>query len=134
MKITVKRIFKGDKYTIGKMYLDGEYFCDTLEDTVRDFGANGEGKVYGETAIPYGTYKVILVQSPRFKRMLPRLVDVPYFEGVLIHSGNTHEHTHGCILIGENKAKGKVLNSRTWEKKLVERLSLESNPILIEIV
>lgn len=116
MKIEVKRIFKGEEYTIGKMYVNGEYFCDTLEDRVRDIET--EGKVYAKTAIPSGEYKVIVKQSPKFGRMLPRLLDVPYFEGILIHRGNTHQDTAGCILIGENRIKGKVINSTKYEERL----------------
>lgn len=116
MKIEVKRIFKGEEYTIGKMYVNGEYFCDTLEDKVRDI--EKEGKVYSKTAIPSGEYKVIVKQSPKFGRMLPRLVDVPHFEGILIHRGNTAKDSAGCILIGENLFKGKVVNSTKYEERL----------------
>lgn len=126
MEIRVDRKFKGPEYTIGKMYLDGVYFCDTLEDPVRDL-KSAKDKVYGDTAIPAGTYKVILNMSPRFKRVLPRLLDVPYFEGVLIHRGNTAKDTHGCILVGENKVKGKVINSAGYETMLVKRLTGEDN-------
>lgn len=122
MEIRVDRRFKGPEYTIGKMYLDGKYFCDTLEDPVRELKSTKD-KVYGDTAIPAGTYKVILNQSPRFKRVLPRLLDVPYFEGVLIHRGNTSKDTHGCILVGENKVRGKVINSTGYETALVKRLT-----------
>ena len=124
MKIEVKRIFKGEEYTIGKMYVNGEYFCDTLEDKVRDLNKDGdlndkgEGKVYAQTAIPYGEYEVVVKHSPKFGRMLPRLLDVPHFEGILIHRGNTHQDTAGCILIGENRIKGKVVNSTKYEEKL----------------
>jgi hypothetical protein len=116
MKIEVKRIYKGEEYTIGRMYVNGEYFCDTLEDKVRDI--EKEGKVYGQTAIPSGEYKVIVNQSPKFGRILPRLLDVPYFEGILIHRGNTHQDTGGCILVGENRIKGKVVNSTKYEERL----------------
>lgn len=121
MKLLLKRIFKGNTYTIGKLYIDGEYFCDTLEDKVR------EVKIKNETAIPTGTYKVIVNMSPRFKRLLPRLLDVPGFDGILIHRGNTDKDTSGCILVGENKVKGKVINSTPYEKKLVEILKNESD-------
>lgn len=84
MKITVKRTFKGEKYTIGHMYLDGKYFCDTLEDVVRPDGT----KVYGQTAIPAGKYPCQLTYSPRFKKILPHIMNVPNFEGVRIHAGN----------------------------------------------
>lgn len=124
MKIEVKRIYKGEEYTIGKMYVNGEYFCDTLEDKVRDLNKDGdlndkgEGKVYAETAIPYGEYEVVVNHSPKFKRMLPRLLNVPHFEGILIHRGNTAKDSAGCILVGENKVKGKVINSTIYENKL----------------
>lgn len=120
MEITVKRIAKKQAYTIGKMYIDGAYFCDTLEDRVRDL--TKEAKVPGKTAIPTGKYPVIINFSPRFKKNLPLLMNVPYFSGVRIHSGNTAEDTEGCILVGENKAVGKVLNSRTTFTRLMERL------------
>lgn len=128
MEIKVKRITPIDyPYTIGKMYIDGEYFCDTLEDRVRDINKNGkfdngEVKVAGETAIPYGRYQVVVTMSPRFKRELPRLLNVPNFEGILIHRGNTDKDSSGCILVGENKVKGKVINSTPYEQKLVSIL------------
>ena len=120
MKLQLQRNFKGD-YTIGKLYINNTYFCDTLEDRVRDIPR--EGKVWGETAIPEGEYKVILNYSPKFKRHLPRLLDVPYFEGILIHRGNTAADSAGCILVGENKVKGKVINSTKYEQELVRLLS-----------
>ena len=118
MKLRLVRRFKGDTYTIGSLSVNGEKFCDTLEDRVRDL-AGGEAKVPGETAIPEGRYKVIVNRSPKFGRDLPRLLDVPMFEGVLIHRGNTDEDSAGCILVGENKVKGKVINSTPYEEKLV---------------
>ena len=128
MEIKVKRITPIDyPYTIGKMYIDGEYFCDTLEDQVRDLNKNGkfdngEVKIAGETAIPYGRYQVVVTMSPRFKRELPRLLNVPNFEGILIHRGNTDKDSAGCLLLGENKVKGKVINSTPYEQKLVSIL------------
>ena len=128
MEIKVKRITPIDyPYTIGKMYIDGDYFCDTLEDRVRDINKNGkfdngEVKVAGETAIPYGRYQVVVTMSPRFKRELPRLLNVPNFEGILIHRGNTDKDSAGCLLLGENKVKGKVINSAPYEQKLVSIL------------
>ena len=110
MIIKVQRFFFGDKYTIGRLYINGEYQCDTLEDPVRD-----GPKIPGETAIAEGTYKVTLAYSPHFKRYLPLLHDVPDFTGILIHAGNTPKDTRGCILVGENKVKGQVVNSRYWE-------------------
>ena len=98
------------------MSIDGKYVCDTLEDKVREPGV----KVAGKTAIPAGRYRVIVNVSPKFGRELPRLLDVPGFEGILIHRGNTPEDTAGCILVGENRAEGKVLNSTPYELRLVE--------------
>lgn len=120
MKMTLKRIFKGNQYTIGKLYIDGEYFCDTLEDVVRP------EKIKNETAIPAGTYDVILNMSNRFKKILPLLLRVPNYEGVRIHSGNTKEDTSGCILVGENKVKGQVINSKQKMNELMKLLIKES--------
>jgi hypothetical protein len=133
MKLILKRIAKKPTYTIGKLYINGKYFCDTLEDPVRtlidknndgDFNDAGEGKIYGMTAIPSGTYTVKLTQSPRFKRILPRLYNVPGFDGVLIHRGNMAADSSGCILVGENKAVGKLVNSAVVEQKLMQLLSM----------
>lgn len=142
MKLKLERKYLGNSYTIGKLYIDGKYFSDTLEDKNRDINKNGvfdngESKVYSETCIPYGTYKVILNHSPKFKRELPRLLDVPHFDGILIHRGNTPEDTLGCILVGENKVKGKVINSTQYEVKLVSLMKEAINrgeQITIEIV
>ena len=116
MTILLKRIALRDTYTIGKLYIDGQLMCDTLEDKVRDLSK--EKKVYGQTAIPYGTYKVNWTYSPKFKKYMPLIEDVPQFNGVRIHSGNTAKDTLGCILVGENKQKGMVLNSRATVNKL----------------
>lgn len=116
-KVEVKRMFMGSEYTIGKLYIDGAYFCDTLEDTVR----TGE-KVYGKTAIPAGTYKVKMTWSPRFKRYLPELLNVPNFSGVRIHSGNTATDTEGCLLLGLNKVKGRILNSKDAVEFFIDRM------------
>lgn len=128
MEIKVKRITPiNHPYTIGKMYIDGQYFCDTLEDKVVDKNKNGvfdgdEKKIYSESAIPFGRYEICLNISPRFKRLLPRLLNVPHFEGILIHRGNTPKDTAGCILVGENKQKGMVLNSTKYEEELVKQM------------
>ena len=137
MNLTLNRIFRGPDYTIGKLYIDGHYFCDTLEDPVRTLPAScpntSEGilcacpeKVYARTAIPAGTYKVTMQFSPRFKRVLPLLHDVPHFLGVLFHSGNDPGDTAGCILVGHNKVKGKVLESRAVSDKLNALLEKEN--------
>lgn len=153
MKLTLRRIALLPEYTIGKLFIDGVYFCDTLEDRNRDYNKDGdlldegETKIHGETAIPYGTYYITLkVQSPRFKSYkqyafckgyLPRLLNVPHFEGVLIHIGNTKKDTDGCILVGENKKKGMVLNSAKTFRALYEKLKLaegRKEKLEIEIV
>ena len=92
--------------TIGKLYIDGKYECDTLEDVVR------EEKIFGETAIPEGEYTIILNLSSRFKKILPLLLNVPSFEGIRIHSGNNAEDTHGCILVGVRDKKDWIGNSK----------------------
>ena len=122
MKLTLKRIALRSTYTIGRLYVDGNYFCDTIEDVVRDINKdgkfdNGEKKVYAKTAIPYGTYEIKWTYSPRFKKYTPQLMNVPSFEGIRIHAGNTSADTEGCILLGENKQVGKVLNSRATINK-----------------
>ena len=127
MKIKVDRIYKGESYTIGKMYLNGEYFCDTLEDAIRPV------KIPNETAIPAGIYKVEVTYSPRFKRNLPLLVDVPNYTGIRIHNGSNKDHTSGCILVGFNTSKGKLTNSRKTSDKLTNLLKSLSEPIEIEI-
>lgn len=135
MKLKVERRFLKPEYTIGRMEVDGKYFCDTLEDRVRDLSR--EKKVPGQTAIPAGKYEVIVNISPRFRRKLPRLLNVPGFEGILIHRGNTPEDTAGCILVGENKAKGRVINSTPYELQLtemIERAQSAGESITIEIV
>lgn len=120
MRLELKRIAKREGYTIGRLSVDGRYLCDTLEDRVRDLAR--ERKIPGETAIPEGTYKVVVNISPKFRRMLPRLLNVPHFEGILIHRGNTAGDTAGCILVGENKVKGRVVNSTYWEKYITDML------------
>lgn len=135
MKLKVERKFLKPEYTIGRLEVDGKYFCDTLEDRVRDLSR--EKKIPGETAIPAGIYDVVVNISPRFKRKLPRLLNVPGFEGILIHRGNTPEDTAGCILVGENKAKGRVINSTPYELRLtemIERAQSAGESITIEIV
>lgn len=141
MKLLLKRIAKRETYTIGKLYVDNHLFCDTCEDKVRDI--EREGKVYGKTAIPYGTYKVTLgVQSPKYsqrasydwcKGYLPRLLNVPHFDGILIHAGNTAEDSAGCILVGENKVVGKVINSMATLKRLYGILKEAGEDITLTI-
>ncbi len=135
MKLKVERCFFRPEYTIGKLEVDGEFFCDTLEDRVRDLSR--EKKVPGETAIPAGCYDVVVNWSPRFQRRLPRLLNVPGFEGILIHRGNRAKDTAGCILVGENKVKGEVVNSTAHEIRLtalLEEAQRKGEKISIEVV
>lgn len=94
MRVDVVRYDFSDRRTIGKLAIDGLFQCYSLEDAVRDV------KIAGETAIPAGTYRVVITESQRFKMPLPLLLDVPNFTGVRIHSGNTAADTAGCILVG----------------------------------
>jgi hypothetical protein len=128
MKIELERRALRETYTIGRLYIDGSGFCDTLEDKVRPEGV----KVYGETAIPAGTYKVLLTHSARFNRVLPLLVDVPMFSGIRIHPGNVAADTHGCILVGVNDVKGRISRSRETFNRLFKELQ-KADSITIEI-
>lgn len=144
MKLTLRRKFKGPAYTVGDLSVNGKFFCNTLEDAVRALPATCPDtprghpctcreKVREKTAIPAGTYKITLEYSPRFKRRMPRLHDVPHFLGILIHTGNTEADSAGCILVGENTVKGKVLNSRATFGRLYALLEKEKD-ITIQIV
>lgn len=140
MKLTLKRIALRPTYTIGKLYIDDAYFCDTLEDTVRDTNKsgkfdNGEQKIKGKTAIPYGTYEIKWTYSPRFKKYTPQLMNVPSFEGIRIHAGNTSADTEGCLILGENKQVGKVLNSRATINKFypIIKEACSNGKVTIEI-
>lgn len=121
MLLEVKRLYKKDTYTIGVLMVDGEKFSDTLEDKVRDL--KSEKKIYGETAIPAGKYKVVMSMSSKFKRVMPYLENVPQFTGIMIHPGNTIKDTLGCILVGENKKKGQLVNSRKYSDELNKRIN-----------
>lgn len=134
MRLTLKRIAKRETYTIGQLYIDGQKFCDTCEDTDRGLEQAmpidmiRKAKVPKETAIPTGTYLVSMrIISPTYSKkkafaftggVMPRLMDVPGWSGVLIHSGNTPKDSEGCILVGENKVKGQVINSMATFKRL----------------
>lgn len=106
MKLELIREEFTDKSTIGSLLVDGKFFCYTLEDRVRN------EKIFGQTAIPYGTYPVLITYSPRFKTNMPLLINVPGYSGVRIHSGNKAEDTEGCILVGLKKAPDYIMESR----------------------
>lgn len=139
MDLKLKRIFRGDKYTIGHLYIDGNYYCDVLEDTDRGLSNDMSEeeikriKIYGKTAIPKGTYKVEVTYSPKFKQYLPILLNVKGFSGIRVHSGNTAEDTLGCLLVGYNKVKGQVINSRVTSDKLTALLRNTKEVIHITI-
>lgn len=149
MKLLLKRIAKKDTYTIGKLYVDGKYIADTLEDKDRSLRQDmsleeiKKIKVYGQTAIPTGTYKIDMnTVSPKFKNRswakpwegkLPRLRDVPGYEGVLLHVGNQAQDSLGCILVGQNKVKGQVINSTATFSKLMSILLKDRDNITITI-
>ena len=133
MELILERIAKRKAYTIGRLsirqqvddeYLAGyenKYFCDTLEPTWRDY-EHGAYKVKGRSAIPEGRYAVVISYSPKFKQWLPILLGVPKFEGIRIHAGNTAKDTEGCILVGQNREVGKVLDSRKWLYELKQKI------------
>jgi hypothetical protein len=138
MKLKLKRIAFKPTYTIGRLFVDGKYVCDTIED--RDRGLTDTMtleeimrlKKYGETAIPYGTYRVQITYSPKFKKMMPILIGVKGFEGVRIHSGNTAKDSLGCLLVGRNTKVGMVTKSRKTYNMLYDLIKDQKN-IIIEI-
>ena len=142
MQLRLERLWPKPTYTVGRLYVDGQLFCNTLEDKVADLNRNGmfdgtEKKVPGETAIPYGTYRVFYGWSPRFGRNLPRLLNVTAFEGILIHPGNTAEDSAGCILVGKNSEVGRLTQSRYYSdelNKLIDAAQRRGENITIEIV
>lgn len=132
MLIYMYRKHKQLTYTIGRIYFV-DMRCDTLEPPVRelldingdgDFEDEGEGKVYGNTAIPLGRYKIMMQPSPTFKRDMPYLQNVKGFTDVMIHPGNQVGDTKACILVGENVKPGKLINSRAWSDVLNLKISL----------
>ena len=144
MKLTLNRKFKGPAYTIGTLSIDGHFFCNTNEDTIRARPAvcpntpkgrscTCKEKIYAKTAIPSGTYKVTLQYSPKYKKKMPYLHDVPHFLGIMIHSGNTEVDSAGCIIVGKNTVKGKVLESRATFQRLYTMLEAETD-ITIQIM
>ena len=128
MILHLKRDVFTHDFTLGELFIEGKHFCYTVEDMVRE----GE-KVYGKTAIPKGTYNVIINFSNRFKKFMPLLLNVDGFEGIRIHSGNTAEDSLGCILVGELRTLNGVGNSRLCFEKLMEKIKNEKElKIIIE--
>lgn len=152
LNLTLDRIYKGDKYTIGKLYIDGNLFCDVLEDVDRNLTFNmsleeiRSKKVYAETAIPRGKYRITMKEiSPKFKQkpaysftggFMPRLLNVPGFTGILIHGGNSALDSAGCPLVGKNTVKGGLTDSLNTFKKLyniLEEADKQNKTIYISI-
>lgn len=125
MELTLNRIFLGSSATIGELYVDGEHIADTLEDRVRPEGE----KVYGKTAIPEGTYEMVLSYSPRFKKILPEILNVPNFTGIRIHCGNSSANSSGCILVGtwDGEKEDWISDSKIAFNKLMSLLEEATN-------
>ena len=140
MELKVKRVAKKNEYTIGRLYIDGKYVSDTLEDCDRGLTQDmpleeiKAKKVYGKTAIPTGTYEIDMnTISPKFQARswakpyggkLPRLIGVKGFEGVLVHVGNTADNSSGCLLVGKNSIKGMVTDSTKTFMSLMSKYLL----------
>ena len=139
MKIKLVRIALKDTYTIGKLYVDGVYVCDTIEDKDRGLDDSMtvseilKRKIKGQTAIPTGHYNIEITYSPKYKRMMPLLLGVKGYSGIRIHSGNKPEDTLGCILVGKNKVVGQVIDSRNTYNALYKRFQQNKGEVLIEI-
>lgn len=127
MKLSLIRKSRSEDFTLGELFIDGQFFCYTVEDKVRPLGE----KVFGKTAIPAGSYKVIINMSNHFKKEMPLLLSVPGFEGVRIHSGNTAEDSEGCIIIGMVKTENGVGMSRVAFTKLMDKI--KGKELTIEI-
>lgn len=151
MELLLKRIAKKPKYTIGKLYIDDKYFCDTIEDTDRGLTDKMSSmeikrkKVMHETAIPTGRYLLTLnVISPKFskkdfyqkyanKGRVPRILNIKGFDGILIHCGKDQNSSSGCVIVGENKVVGKVINTEETFKNLYKILQTAKDKIYITI-
>jgi hypothetical protein len=123
MELKVVRSVFNPKSTLGKMFLNGEFYAFTCEDTVRNLNGDSKKKIKNETAIDRGKYEVVLSFSQRFQKYLPLLLGVPCFEGIRIHGGNTAADSEGCILIGANgDMKGTISNCASKVSGLVAAL------------
>jgi hypothetical protein len=128
MILELNRKTRTSKSTIGELLINGEFFCYVLEDFDRGLNSSqsvseiNQRKVYAETAIPSGTYKVVITFSPRFKQYMPLLLNVKGFQGIRIHSGNTAAHTEGCLIVGLTKAADFVRQSKVAYSRLMAKL------------
>ena len=133
MELRLERKYRSSKYCIDKLYINGKYFSDALEDPDRGLTDSmsleeiKKIKVKGNTCIPYGTYNVTITYSPRFKKNLPLINNVKGFEGIRIHSGNTPQDTEGCLLLGFNRVKGQVVDSRVTVSKFITQIQQALN-------
>lgn len=140
MLVVVHRIWRKDGYTIGRVYIDGKFVCNSLEDQDRglmQYMSVSEvlaAKIKGATAIPAGDYKVMFTWSSRFKRPMPQIMNVKGFTGVRIHAGNTAADTEGCILLGDNTIKGQLTNSRKRVREFETKLQVEGGTCDLHIV
>ena len=133
MELRLERKYRNNNYCIDKLYINGKYFSDVLEDPDRGLTDTmsleeiKKIKIKGNTCIPYGTYNVTITYSPRFKKNLPLLNNVKGFDGIRIHSGNKPQDTEGCLLPGFNKVKGQVIDSRVTTDKLIAQIQQALN-------
>ena len=140
MRLTLVRIANRPTYCIGKLYIDGVYFSDTIEDTDRGLDDKMDEKeilkrkIKGETAIPTSIYPIQITYSPKYKKMMPLLLNVKGYSGIRIHSGNTAKDTEGCLIVGKNKEVGKVLESRITYNALFRKLMQAKGKIIIDIM
>jgi hypothetical protein len=140
MRLTLKRIANKKDYCIGKLYINGKYFCDTLEDVDRGLDDSmsedeiKQSKIKEQTAIPTGIYTILLTYSPKYKKVMPLINNVKGYSGIRIHSGNSSKDTEGCLLVGKNTVVGRLTDSRNTFNALFKRLQQKgSNKITIEI-
>ena len=139
MRLTLIRRYNKPNYCIGDLYIDGVWFSNVLEDVDRGLDDKMtveeilDRKIKGETAIPTGIYQILLTYSPKYKKIMPLINNVKGYQGIRIHSGNTHKDTEGCLLVGKNKEVGKVLESRATFNTLFKKLNQAKGKIIIDI-
>ena len=139
MQVFIDRKWKKETYTIGRVFIDGQFFANSMED--RDRGLHQDmsideikaKKVYGETAIPAGRYRVIMTYSPRFKRRLPLILNVKCFDGVRCHPLNTSKQSEGCIGFGKNDKVGWISDSKATHDRFEKMLEAAGGQCDLEI-
>ena len=140
MKVVVERRWPKSEYTIGRVYINDTFYCNSMEDCDRGLqqwmsvAEIENAKIYGETAIPKGKYIVTMDYSPKYKRVMPHVMNVKGFTGILIHSGNTAKDSLGCILLGKNDKPGWISNSRATCQKFEALLKEAGGTCELEIV